>query len=175
MAGEDLNDAGQNGPEPTPGLDRLEAEARALEAEADAEAKGPDAAPEISQAQIWAQVPLQVGALLAMALPELAGVYTEPRCLAWGNGMAAVAEKYGWDAGESIGKWAPEIMLIAASIPLIVPTVQAFKKKRAEAERVEGGAKPQTFIENGDEGPNNAPQGPSGGGLPTPGGFVEPS
>lgn len=175
MADEQDKPAGP--PELSP-LDRIELEARGLEQDADAKDKAiTDPEPEqgIDQAQLWAQVPLQVGALLAMALPELRGVYTPEKCLAWGTGMAAVSEKYGWDAGATISRFAPEFMLIAASIPLAVPTVQAFKNKRLQAEKAAADAKARKSGEKAVAGPNNEPGEPSNPMMQEPGGFSEPT
>lgn len=87
--------------------------------------------PEIDPATTWAQIPMVVGGMLAMIMPELRQHYTEKACLAWGQGMQQVADKYGWDAGEVISKWAPECALVIASVPLILPTVAAIRVRRA--------------------------------------------
>lgn len=79
----------------------------------------------------WAQIPLMVGGMLSMAMPELKGVYTEAACTQWGTAMHAVATKYGWEAGETISRFAPEIALAVASFPLVVPVVHAVKARKA--------------------------------------------
>ena len=111
-------------------LDKIAIEAAGSEAEAEAAQEAilnPNPEPVVDQAEVWAQIPAALGGLLAMAMPELRDVYTQEACKGWGQGMAAVSDKYGWDAGETIGKWTPEFMLVAASLPLIVPTVRVFK------------------------------------------------
>jgi hypothetical protein len=86
-------------------------------------------------ADIWALIPKQLGALLSIAMPELGQVYTDDACRQWGVGMAAVSQKYGWDAAETLGKFAPELALVTATIPLAVPTYFAVRK-RADAARI---------------------------------------
>lgn len=87
------------------------------------------------QADIWALVPKQLGALLSIAMPELGHVYTDDACRQWGIGMAAVSQKYGWDAADTLAKFAPELALVTATIPLAVPTFLAVRK-RTEAARL---------------------------------------
>lgn len=125
-------------PEGLSALDRIGIEAMGMEADAAAAEDKilngePEPEPVIDQAQAWGQIAMMVGGVLGMALPELKSVYTEAACLEWGGGMAAVSDKYGWDAGDTAAKWAPECMLLMASVPLIVPTVQAIKARQAAA------------------------------------------
>ena len=125
-------------PEGLSALDRIGIEAQGLENDAAAAEDKilngePEPATVIDPAHAWGQLAMMCGGILGMALPELRSVYTEDACLAWGGGMAAVADKYGWDAGDTAAKWAPEAMLLMASIPLIVQTVQAVKRRQAAA------------------------------------------
>jgi hypothetical protein len=116
-------------------LDKIALEAGGIEADAQAAEDAilnPNPEPVIDPASAWAQLPMMFGGILAMAMPELKDVYTEPACMQWGGAMAQVAEKRGWDAQETMAKWGPEIALVLASVPLVVPTVAAIKKKRAE-------------------------------------------
>lgn len=132
----DLNENSQVKPaplDPSDPLDAIAIEAMGGEQKADAaQAAILDPEPAIDPAQVWAQVPKMLGGILTMALPELAGVYTDDKCLAWGHGMAAVADKYGWDAGETMGRFGPEIALTVATLPLALPTFAAIKARRAE-------------------------------------------
>lgn len=117
-------------------LEKIAIEAGGLEAEAQAAEEAilnPPDENAIDPAIAWAQLPMMLGGILAMAMPELKNVYTEPACMQWGGAMSQVAEKYGWDAQETMSRFGPEIALTIASLPLIIPTVSAIKKKRAEA------------------------------------------
>ena len=118
-------------------LDMIAIEARGSEAQAEAAQEAilnPDPEPVVDPAVIWAQIPTALGGLLGIAMPELKNAYTPEACAAWGQGMAAVAQKYDWDAAETVSKWAPEFMLLAASLPLVIPTVQAIKAHKAAAD-----------------------------------------
>lgn len=117
-------------------LDRIGLEAAQEEAEAERteqEFLNPTPEGQIDPALAWAQIPKMVGGIFAMALPEVASAYTDAACMQWGGAMAMVADKHGWDAAETMGRFAPEIALAVASFPLVVPVVVAIKKKRAEA------------------------------------------
>lgn len=155
--------------DPNDPFDRIAMEAGRVEQEqeqADAEFTDPPAPPGIDPAQTWGQIPFMLGKVLAMAMPELASAYNEQACYQWGVGMAAVSEKYGWDAGEVIGRFGPEIALAVASVPLVVPTYQAIKARREEKERQEK-ARPR---EEKDITPStDHPMGQA------PGGFVDPT
>lgn len=77
---------------------------------------------------MWAMFPQMIGSALAMAMPELQKVYTPDACRAWGEAMAPVAAKYGWEADGIMG---PEVGLIVASIPFVVSTAGAIRARRA--------------------------------------------
>lgn len=115
-------------------LDRIALEAG--EGEADEQAKldaienPPPPEPLINPAESWAQIPFMVGGLLSMAMPELKEAYTPAACLTWGESMHLVAQKYEWDAAETMSKWAPDIGLLMASLPLVLPTIAAIKARR---------------------------------------------
>lgn len=165
----DLNeDQGKPAPlDPNDPLDRIAIEAGADEAardKADDEFINPPPPPGIDPAQTWGQIPYMLGKVLSMGLPELAGVYNEQACYQWGVGMAAVSDKYGWDAGEVVGRFGPEIALAVASMPLVVPTYYAIKARR---EAKEAQAAPRR--EEKDITPDAPPMGQA------PGGFVDPS
>ena len=167
----DLNESQAEPPklDPNDPLDRIAMEAMGEEQDrdqADADFINPPPPPGIDPAQTWGQIPFMFGKVLSMAMPELAGVYTEEKCYQWGVGMAAVSEKYGWDAGEVIGRFGPEIALAVASVPLVVPTYQAIKARREEKEREKVPQREERDITPGADVP---PMGQA------PGGFVEPS
>lgn len=154
--------------DPNDPFDRITIEAgRAEQEQAQADAAftdpQPDAPPGIDPAQTWGQIPFMLGKVITMGLPELAGVYNEQACYQWGIGMAAVSEKYGWDAGETLTRFGPEIALVVASVPLVVPTYQAIKARR---EAKEAPRREEKDITPGAEVP---PMGQA------PGGFVDPT
>lgn len=154
-------------------LDMIAIEAAGSEAAADAAQEAilnPNPEPVIDQAEIWAQIPSALGGLLGMAMPELQQAYTPEACAAWGQGMAAVAKKYDWDAAESVSRWAPEFMLLAASLPLIVPTVRAVKAHKAIAD-----AKDKARTVDGVAGPQAEQAGPVRPMDMPPGNFSEPA
>lgn len=164
----DLNDA----PVELDALDRIALEASGAEAEAaaaEAAILNPEPENPVDQAVIWAQIPAALGGILAMAMPELGAVYTPDACQQWGQGMAAVADKYGWDAAESIGRWTPEFSLLVASVPLIVPTVRAVKARKAISD-----ATAKEMRLNGVAAPENEPEQPSNPMDLPPGNFSEP-
>lgn len=171
----DLNEPGAT--EAPPGgqldaLDMIAIEARGSEAEAEAAQEAilnTDPEPVVDQAAIWAQIPTALGGLLGMAMPELKAAYTPDACAAWGQGMAEVAKKYDWDAAESVSKWAPEFMLLAASLPLVVPTVRAFKAHKAIAD-----AKDKARTVDGVAGPKDEQAGPVRPMDMPPGNFSDP-
>ncbi|MES2367206.1 MAG: hypothetical protein V4563_15115 [Pseudomonadota bacterium] len=143
-------------------LDRIALEAGGGEAEAQAvEDAMINPPPAIDPAETWAQIPMMVGGLLAMAMPELKAAYSQTNCMNWGQSMQALADKYGWDAATTMAKWAPEIGVIVASIPLVLPTVSAFKARKQTPEKItvsEDVAKEQTPVP-----------------MPEAGGLIEPS
>jgi hypothetical protein len=160
-------------------LDRIALEAGGMEADAQAkEDELLNPAPAIDPAETWAALPKMFGGLLQIAMPELAGVYTDAACLQWGGAMQVLAEKHNWDAAGTMSRWAPEIGMIFATLPLAIPTINAIRARRAEAEHAARGK--QTLDsgataagegagtlepENSPVGPENAPQG---------GNFVDP-
>lgn len=174
---EDTTGATPEGPQELDALGRIEIEAAGDEqARADAEEKilNPEPEPVIDPAQAWGQVAMMVGGILSMALPELKTVYSEPACMAWGGGMAAVAEKYGWEADETIAKFAPECALALASFPLIVGTVQAIKSRQEASKAKPLNAAPMR-PGDGVAGPNNADVVEVKPMDMAPGGFSEPT
>ena len=154
-------------------LDMIAIEARGSEAEAEAAQEAilnPEPEHAVDPAIIWAQIPTALGGLLGIAMPVLKQAYTQEACAAWGQGMAAVAQKYDWDAAETVSKWAPEFMLLAASLPLVIPTVQAIKAHKAAAD-----AKDKARTVDGVAVPPDAPAGPMNPMHQPPGNFSVPS
>lgn len=149
-------------------LDLIAQEAASEEAVAEA-AANPEPAPLVDPATAWAQIPAMFGGLISMALPELAPAYSQKNCMQWGSAMALVAEKHGWDASETMTKWAPEIALVMATLPLAVPTFQAIKSKRKKA-AVEKPALAEQHNEMVDPGKMALDK----DGLPVGGNFVKP-
>lgn len=127
-------------------LDQISAEAAGLENDQEAAqeaALNPGGEPRqaIDPAIAWGQLPKMFGGILAMAVPELGAVYTDDKCYAWGAAMHLVAEKYEWDAAETMARYGPEIALAMATLPLAIPTVQAIKgavEKAKKAKPIEG-------------------------------------
>jgi len=167
------------GEQPAPGsfesLDRIGLEALGLENDADAAEQkilngGEDPAPPVDHGQAWGHLAMMAGGFLAMALPELRPVYTEQACMQWGAGMAAVADKYGWDASDTAARWAPEIALIMVSIPLVIPTVQAIKSRQAASKAKalnDAPEKPARAVAPPPIDPNPMMQEPGGFSVPT--------
>jgi len=122
-------------------LDQIALEAGGVEADQaarlDAIQNPPAPEPIIDPSYGWAQIPAMLGGMLTMAMPELAGVYHEQACMQWGTAMHAVATKHGWEAGETMARFAPEIALAVASFPLVIPVVQAVKSRKAAAAEAE--------------------------------------
>lgn len=134
--------------QPLDALDRISLEASTDEKDAaqkEQDILNPPPENPVNPAIAWAQIPRMLGSLLAIAMPELQDAYTHDACMTWGGAMAQVADKYGWDAAETMSKWAPEIALTVASLPLVLPTIAAIKKKRAS------GAKSRPAIEDDDD------------------------
>lgn len=154
-------------------LDRI-----ALEASADEQAQAakedavlhPEKANLPDPATAWAQIPAMFGGLLGIAMPELKGAYTEAACMQWGGAMAQVADKYGWDAGETMSRFAPEIALVMATLPLALPTAKAIgeRRKKAAQERPEPPQRPDNGLVD-----TSMPIDPKTG-LPIGGNFVKP-
>jgi hypothetical protein len=142
-------------------FDSIAAEAAADEAVQQAQVDAIENPPPlIDPAESWAQIPKMLGGLLSIALPELKNVYTDGACLEWGSAMAQVAEKYEWDASETMARWAPELALTMSTIPLLLPTIAAVKARKEEGKKL-----PEKTIEPEPDKP----------GMPEPGGFSEPS
>lgn len=78
-----------------------------------------------NSAREWGLIVYTVGGALAMLAPELRQVYSEDACLRWGESMAPVAEKYGWNNPANV----PEFGLALTTLGLAVPTYLIVKTK----------------------------------------------
>ncbi len=92
-------------------------------------AAAPDGPTEAEKIAMWAAIPATFGSVLAMAMPELAEVYSPAACNVWGAAMLPVAKKHGWNDLESL----PELSLCLVSLPFAIGTFAAVKKRRAAA------------------------------------------
>jgi len=117
---------------PANALDQLAAEAKAADTAPEPGAvPGAAPAPPVDLAREWSEIPAAVGAGLSLALPELAPVYSDAACLAWGEAMVPIAERYGWHPGKA---W-PWLRLLNASGALLVPTALAFRARIKAAQQ----------------------------------------
>ncbi|MFZ6686415.1 hypothetical protein ACO0K0_01560 [Undibacterium sp. SXout11W] len=118
-------------------LDMIGLEASREEAELQAqqdEFLNPTQEPLQPPGEAWAMIPMTLGMFASKILPELEGVFTPDACAKWGDAMALVSQKHGWDAGETISKWAPECALVMATVPIALPTYQAIKMRKVAAD-----------------------------------------
>jgi hypothetical protein len=121
--------------DPTGGaLDAIAGEAAAMEGQQEQQQQQAAAGPEnpMAGAMGWAMIAKGVGTCLAVALPEVGPAYNDQACMAWGEAMEALGQKYGWDGGAS--RFGPEIAVAFASFGLVVPVVQAVKARKAAGE-----------------------------------------
>lgn len=145
-------------------LDRIAMEAAGGEQAADSaeqEFLNPQDPHALDPAEAWGQLPLMLGGMLSMAMPELREVYTKKACYDWGAGMAMVADKYGWDANKAIG---PELALLAVSVPLVVPTYFSIKLRLDARKKAAPPEPPPADVIDLNTNPMAQP----------PGGFVDP-
>lgn len=126
-------------------LDQIAAEAAQHEAEAEAQQPGAEQqAQQVDPAAYWAVIPKMIGGALAMAIPELESVYSDAKCFAWGQSMAAVVAVEGWEASEKLARWTPWLALVGTSAAFVIPTYHAVKRFQAmneitpEAEKTAG-------------------------------------
>lgn len=110
-------------------------------------AEAPAAAPQLSPAEDWAQVPAIFGRILGRWFPELDAIYTDQANLKWGESMLPLAEKYGWTSAKFFAWLGPWVGLAMATEALATPTfialaarVKAAKEARAKAEAEAGAA-----------------------------------
>jgi hypothetical protein len=124
-------------------LDRIGAEGAALDLAGPAPGPSLDAPPaappsgptEADQVAMWAAIPATFGSILAMAMPELAAVYSPGACESWGRAMLPVAKKHGWNDLDSL----PEISLCLVSLPFAIGTFVAVKARRTPGASVTEG------------------------------------
>lgn len=131
---------------PLPRLEALAgmtAETEAANPSQEQQAQAEKAQTEASQAEQgakdWGLLMYSIGGLVCMIEPKLKPVYSEDRCLTWGEHANTVAAKYGWNG---VGLM-PEITLIGCTIGFAVPTVLVLRQTLA---KVETGTGPDTWI-----------------------------
>jgi len=133
---DDLIDQGADGAEQFAALDAIGAEASLSEQEQEqkqqqaTEPVNPMAGP-----AGWAMIAHGIGGIFAVALPEVKGAYTEDACMQWGVAMDALSQKYGWEGG--VSRFGPEIAVVMASAPLVLPVVQAVKHRKLIQEKLQ--------------------------------------
>ena len=143
---------------PSPEQQQAAAAEQAQEAEAD------------QNARQWGMLMFTLGGFAQMLAPELKPVYTEDRCLMWGQQANAVAEKYGWNGPSHL----PELALIASTAGFLVPSYFVISEKIKKAK--EGNTPDSLITKIGlwwrtrkakaqamNPAPTPAPQGPSNG------------
>lgn len=114
----------------TDDLDRLEAEAAAIDAQASA-ATDPEpeieAAPAVDVAAEVSALLLTVAGLLTPMFPSLGPIYTEATCRRLGEAAAPVMDKYGLSVGGLFERWGAEITLAATALPVALASWQGIK------------------------------------------------
>jgi hypothetical protein len=80
-------------------------------------------------ARDWGMLMFTIGGLVTMIAPELQPIYSEQRCLTWGQHMNLVSMKHGWGSPDNM----PEFALAAATISIAVPTYLVVSAKVTEA------------------------------------------
>lgn len=138
-------------------LDRIGIEGAALDAggipapDLDATSRAPAGPTEADQVAMWAAIPATFGSILAMAMPELAAVYSPEACTMWGTAMVPVAKKYGWNDLANL----PEISLCLVSLPFAIGTFSAVKHRRTPAAAAaEGKGAPDPKVAPAPSGPS---------------------
>jgi hypothetical protein len=79
-------------------------------------------------AREWGVLMFAVGGFATMIAPELRPVYSQERCLDWGQHAQQVCEKYGWTGPSNM----PEVALIASTIGFAVPTYMVVSQKMGD-------------------------------------------
>lgn len=74
-------------------------------------------------ARQWGMLMFTIGGFACMIAPDLKPIYTEDRCLQWGQQANAVGEKYGWNGPSAM----PELALIASTAGFAIPTYFAVR------------------------------------------------
>ena len=132
--------------EPNPRLDALGNMTQEFEqsnpspeqAQAQATAQTAEAA-SADGARDWGMVAFTVGGLFCMAAPELHQVYTEERCLAWGQHMQQVSDKYGWGSPSNSPEWGLAAVTFSFALPTFMVLRQKLQEAKAAKKSVMGG------------------------------------
>lgn len=131
---DDVIDQGAGGAEPFAALDAIGAEAALSEQEQEQKQQQATEPPNpMAGPAGWAMIAHGIGGIFAVALPEVAGAYTQDACMNWGVAMDALSQKYGWEGG--VSRFGPEIAVVMASAPLVLPVVGAVKARKAVSEK----------------------------------------
>lgn len=117
---------------------QLDAEAAQLEAGPAAD-PGP-AAPAVDHAAEAAQLVEFVAGTLGGFYPRTGGVLDAPRRKLLADAWAPVLAKYGLSMAGLFGRWGPEIGAAFATLPLVVPVLDAIKADREDRRRAEAAA-----------------------------------
>jgi hypothetical protein len=117
-------------------LDAIGAEAAFGEQEQEQKQQQAGEAPNpMAGAAGWAMIAHGIGGIIGVALPEVAGAYNEQSCMAWGVAMDSLSQKYGW--GDGVSRFGPEIAVVMASAPLVLPVVVAVRLRKEAARKAD--------------------------------------
>ncbi|HZX32664.1 MAG TPA: hypothetical protein VFF03_15025 [Rhodocyclaceae bacterium] len=116
-------------------LDILEREAVALETQ-DPDPGNPGEIPPAppSPADEWTGLIKLVVMVVAPVFPFVPHIYDEATCGRIGAALAQLAAKYGWDLGGVTEKWGPEIALVIAVAPTLVPLRMGYLEHKQATE-----------------------------------------
>lgn len=90
----------------------------------------------VQAARQWGMLMFTLGGFAQMIAPELKPVYSQERCMEWGEQANAVAEKYGWTGPAAM----PELALIASTAGFAVPTYLVIRQKLEQAKAAKDGS-----------------------------------
>jgi hypothetical protein len=79
-------------------------------------------------ARNWGMLMFTIGQAFCMLAPELKPVYSEERCLQFGEAAYPVAEKYGWNGPSNI----PELALCLSLFTFALPTWMVIRQRMAD-------------------------------------------
>jgi hypothetical protein len=76
-------------------------------------------------AREWGILMFTVGGFATMIAPELKPIYSQERCLEWGQHAHNVCHKYGWTGPSNM----PEVALLASTIGFALPSYMVISAK----------------------------------------------